>query len=179
MVTLKRPRVLALVLAGLGLLWVLWLQVGKPVALLTVESDTGTEAKESPLPRIALDRLDRPPAEPETGSTRDIFGYGAPKATEQPATPPPVAVHTPPPVDIVHTPPPTTLAPFNVKFVGTMESQGVKVAVLMTADKNEVLIGREGETVANRLKIVRIGFESVDVQDVGSAAPRRIPLRAN
>jgi hypothetical protein len=31
----------------------------------------------------------------------------------------------------------------------------------------------------NRFKVVRIGIESVDVQDVGSGQLRRIPLRGN
>jgi hypothetical protein len=33
--------------------------------------------------------------------------------------------------------------------------------------------------VGNRLRIVKIGLESVDVQDVGGGTVRRIPLRGN
>ena len=67
----------------------------------------------------------------------------------------------------------------NVKYIGTVaDKKGLKVAVLMT-DRKEVLTGKAGDVVANRLKIVAIGLESVDVQDMGSDRVRRIPLRAN
>jgi hypothetical protein len=66
-----------------------------------------------------------------------------------------------------------------VKYVGTLELKGgLRVAILMT-DRKEILTGQAGETVANRLKIVKIGYESVDVQDVGSDRVRRIPFKGN
>jgi hypothetical protein len=87
-----------------------------------------------------------------------------------------VAEETPPPVT-VPTPPP--LAPLNIKYIGSFEGKkGLKVAVLMT-DRKEVLTGQVGEVVANRYRIVKIGLESVDVQDVGSEQVRRIPLKGN
>jgi hypothetical protein len=83
-------------------------------------------------------------------------------------TPPPVTVPTPPP-----------LPPLNIKYIGAFEgNKGLKVAVLMT-DRKEVLTGQVGEVVANRYRIVKIGLESVDVQDVGSEQVRRIPLKGN
>jgi hypothetical protein len=92
---------------------------------------------------------------------------------------PPVAVaeETPPPVT-VPTPPP--LPPLNIKYIGSFDEgkKGLKVAVLMT-DRKEVLTGQVGEVVANRYRIVKIGLESVDVQDVGSEQVRRIPLKGN
>jgi hypothetical protein len=42
-----------------------------------------------------------------------------------------------------------------------------------------VLTGQPGEVVGNRFRIVKIGLESVDVQEVGSDQVRRIPLRGN
>jgi hypothetical protein len=39
--------------------------------------------------------------------------------------------------------------------------------------------GQVGQTVMNRFRVVRIGFESVDVEEVGSGQVRRIPLRGN
>jgi hypothetical protein len=46
-------------------------------------------------------------------------------------------------------------------------------------DDEEVLTGQVGELVANRFRIVEIGIESVDIQDVGSERVRRIPLKGN
>ena len=56
--------------------------------------------------------------------------------------------------------------------------KGLKVAMFMT-DRKEVLTGQAGEVVANRFRIVQIGLESVDIQEVGSEQVRRIPLKGN
>jgi hypothetical protein len=89
---------------------------------------------------------------------------------------------TAPPVaeDMAPTPPPVPrLPPLNLKFIGSVENaKGVRVAVLLT-DRNEVLTGQPGQVVANRYKISKIGFESVDLEEVGSGQVRRIPLRGN
>jgi hypothetical protein len=78
------------------------------------------------------------------------------------------------------TPPPVPRLPaLNLKYIGSVENaKGVRVAVLLT-DRNEVLTGQPGEVVANRYKIAKIGFESVDLEEVGSGQVRRIPLRGN
>ncbi len=140
-----------------------------------------TRSPEPALPRIALERLKH---EGEAGAgegvQRDLFQFGRPPAA--PETPRPIPVSTQPvaPVDAGLTPPPApALPPFGVKFVGSVEQKGTKVAILLSDDKKEVLTGREGDTVANRLRIVRIGLESVEVQDVGSDRVRRIPLKGN
>ena len=63
-----------------------------------------------------------------------------------------------------------------VRYVGAIEDKrGLKVAVFLT-DKEEVLTGQAGQLVGNRFRIVRIGLESVDIQEVGFDQTRRIPL---
>jgi hypothetical protein len=114
-----------------------------------------------------------------------VFRFGRPSPPPTPLAPvAPVAAVTAPPLAsaagaLPAAPPPTTLPPFGVKYVGSVERGGLRVAVLLSDDRKEILTGREGDIVANRLRIVRIGFESVEVQDVGSDRPRRIPLRGN
>jgi hypothetical protein len=129
------------------------------------------------VPRIDLARLGREHAE-TTAGRRNIFDYGVPP-TPPPTPPAPV---TAPPVTeaAAATPPPVArLPPLNLKFIGSVENaKGVRVAVLLT-DRNEVLTGQPGEVVANRYKISKIGFESVDLEEVGSGQVRRIPLRGN
>ena len=49
---------------------------------------------------------------------------------------------------------------------------------MLVTDKNEILTGKVGEVVANRYKIGKIGFESVDLEDVTSGQKRRIPLQS-
>ena len=138
---------------------------------------------EPSLPRIALERLKRAEGQPgaEAVPARDVFRFGHPMA--EAATPGPVSVTAAPalPVDVgpATAPPSPTLPPFGVKYIGTLEQRGTRIAVLLSDDKKEVLTGREGDTVANRIRIVRIGLESVEVQDVGSDRIRRIPLKGN
>jgi hypothetical protein len=172
---------LALLLAGIGV-WS-WLGATGTRAVPGLAARTAeSRAPEATLPRIALERLKQPPsgaAEPD--GSRDVFRFGRPPAP--PETPRPQPVATPPllPVDTLPAtpPPPPTLPPFGVKYIGSLEQRGTKIAVLLSDDKKEVLTAREGETVANRLRIVKIGLESVDVQDVGSDRVRKIPLKGN
>lgn len=146
--------------------------VGAPAAV------GGSGAAQASLPRIDLDRLQGTRAQPQT-TGRDIFAFAAPPPPPPPPpTPIPQPVPQATPVASVPTGPPPP-PPLNVKFVGLVEDKrGLRVAVLLT-DRKETLFGQAGETVANRLKIVAIGHESVDVQDVGSERVRRIPLKGN
>jgi hypothetical protein len=140
---------------------------------------SGEGARADELPRIDLGRLAAARAETKAGH-RDIFEFGPPPQAERPvmvaeeAEPAPLPV-----VETVPTPPPVpTLPPLNLKFIGSLDNaRGLKVAVLMT-DRNEILTGKVGEVVANRYKIDKIGFESVDLQDVTSGQTRRIALRS-
>jgi hypothetical protein len=194
----KRELMLLGCLVALGAGW--WLLSGgsaapsaptapAPAARRTAFGAGGSGSE--PLPRIDLDRLQRPRRPAEAGQ-RSLFDFAQP-----PAPPPP-----PPPTEaeraaadaaraalvaqqereaeIRAAAPPPGPPPLNVRFIGALESKpgGLKVAVLMT-DRKEILTGQPGETVANRLKIVAIGIESVDVQDVGSERVRRIPLKGN
>ena len=160
--------------------WALLRDPGPAVApsASAAEAPKGTVKREPELPRIDLARLDRP--RPASGiGRRDLFDFATPPPTPPPPMPsaPPVVVEETPPPVTVPTPPP--LPPLNIKYIGAFEGKkGLKVAVLMT-DRKEVLTGQAGEVVANRYRIVRIGLESVDVQDVGSEQVRRIPLKGN
>jgi hypothetical protein len=159
-----------------------WMVLRDP-APAVAPSARAAEAAKAPgrrdpdLPRIDLARLDRP--RPASGiGRRDLFDFATPPPTPpppRPSAPPVVATLETPPPDTAPTPPP--LSPINIKYIGAFEGKkGLKVAVLMT-DRKEVLTGQAGEVVANRYRIVRIGLESVDVQEVGSEQVRRIPLK--
>lgn len=154
----------------------LWLSGGAsgPATPVRAGSRTRPAAAVSPLPVIGYDRLvaDRP-VDPGLGR-RDLFDYPAPPPTPTPE-PTPEVVETPPPVTV---PTPTPEPPLNIKYIGAVERKGVKVAMLLT-DKKEVLTGQVGEVVGNRFKIVKIGLESLDIQEVGSGSVRRIPLKGN
>ncbi len=144
-----------------------------PAAVRRAEAASTTEA----VPLIDLARLgeERPET---TAGRRNIFDYGVPPTP--PPTPPPPVTAPPATEEMAPTPPPAPRLPaLNLKFIGSVENaKGVRVAVLLT-DRNEVLTGQPGEVVANRYKISKIGFESVDLEEVGSGQVRRIPLRGN
>lgn len=133
------------------------------------------------IPRIDLGRLaaSRVPAE---AGQRNIFAFGS-RADPEPAGP--AAVASAPPVTLppLPTPPPgppptPAAAPLNLKYIGTVDAAaGVRVAVLLT-DKRETLYGQPGQLIANRYRIVHIGHESLDIEEVATGQARRLPLRA-
>ncbi len=136
-----------------------------------------------PLPRIDLARLSA--ERPDSGAgERDLFRFGSAARGEEdedelPVVHVPVATPAPPPPIDTGQRQATSLPPLNLKYLGSVENRaGVKVAVLLT-DRQEVLTGQAGDTVANRYRIARIGLESIDLEDVASGQSRRIPLRGN
>jgi hypothetical protein len=174
----RLPRWAVLAGAGAAILLVAWLLMppGAPGPTAPVRAgERRAAAAQSPLPVIGFDRVTNPQPEGALGE-RDLFDFGVPPAPPAPAyVAPPVTVYSPPPVT---TPTPPPLPPLNIKYIGAVEKKGVKVAMLMT-DRNEVLTGGVGDVVGNRVRIVKIGLESVDVQEVGSEQVRRIPLKGN
>lgn len=167
------------VILVLALAWT-WLRPAPGPSGGATSGDRG-QAKGGQLLRIDLARIDARRAASGAGDT-DVFQFGAPSTKViLRATPPPLPAMNPalaeggPEASL--TPPPVPV--MNVKYIGTVaDKKGLRVAVLMT-DRKEVLTGKAGDVVANRLKIVSIGLESVDIQDMGSDRVRRIPLRAN
>ena len=131
------------------------------------------------LPRIGLDRLQKPHGGIELGK-RDIFDYGPPPPTPKPPPPPPTTMPAPPTAEELAARAAAMAPPINMKFIGTLadDERGLKVAVRLN-ERKEVLTGGVGEVVANRFRIVSIGLESVDLQDMGSNRVQRIPLRGN
>jgi hypothetical protein len=129
--------------------------------------------------RIDLARLETPRPIAPLGK-RDLFDFGVPPTvpTPEPTPPPPseVAEMAPPPVTVATPPPPP---PLNIKYIGALEDKkGLKVAMFLN-ERKEVLTGQPGQMVANRFRVVRIGLESVDIQELGSDQTRRIPLKGN
>lgn len=177
-----KPRGRLLATLGLAVLAAggLWLARGgapaAPVAGAPSRFPRGGRGPE--IPRIDLARLSGPRSQAKVGR-RDLFafGVGGSKPDDAGGVAPPVTVAEAPPAPVNTGPPPPP--PMNLKYIGNLESkQGLKVAVLMT-ERREVLTGQVGELLANRFRIVKIGLESVDIQEVGDSRVRRIPLRGN
>jgi hypothetical protein len=177
MVKQRRDRLVAG--GGLALLLVLgyfWFRPARPAATPAAAAGRRTEARGPVGPPIGLDRLGAAPVPAEPAAERDLFGFGV-EPTPPPTPPPPTRATentepTPPPIP---TPPP--LPPLNVKYIGSLEAKpGIRVAIFQT-EKKDIVTGQVGEVVMNRFKVVKIGYESADIQEVGVDQVRRLPLR--
>jgi hypothetical protein len=177
MVKQRRPLILAA--AGAALALALWLFLrddgrGGPIVARAARGEKAA-GPDAAVPRIGLDRLEQP-AEPVPVGDRDLFGYGAPPPTLAPPPTQDAEASLPAPDP---EPTPTPLPPLAVKYMGSVENgKGVRVALFVT-DKKEVLAGQVGETVMNRFRVMKIGYESVDVQQVGFDQVQRLPLKPN
>lgn len=184
----KNKRVLALAGAGLALAVAVWAlsRTAPPPAAAPAGGAAATPRSggraEGEMPVVGLERVRQAVVRPEVGR-RDVFDFGADPREERErqeeqrleqmaAAPNPDPTPTPVPT-------PTPLPPLTVKYIGSLESKpGLKVAFFVT-EKKEVVSGQVGETVMNRFRVVRIGFESVDVQQVGAEQVQRLPLKGN
>lgn len=110
---------------------------------------------------VHLDALngERPKPEP---AERNLFRF-------KPKAPPPAPpVERPPPItNPVPTgpPPPPPVPPIPLKFIGTVERGGQKIAILSDSS-GHVSYGPEGATIDGRYRIIKIGVESVEVAHV-------------
>lgn len=176
----KRPRwVVPVAAAGIVAVaaWA-WMRGDTPLAepLAAAGQPARTAQAEPDLPRIDLDRLDRERT-PGVVGQRNLFDFVVPPPPPTVPPPPTAPAEEGPPVVTVPTPPP--LPPLNIKYIGALQNErGLKVAMFMT-DRKEIVTGQAGEVVANRFRVMRIGIESVDIQELGSDQVRRIPLKGN
>ncbi len=170
------PALVAVAVLAAAWAWVRAAAPGSEAVPATRTDDARAGPPEGTLPRIDLGRLDRRPPEAGLG-TRDLFAFATPRPPPPP--PPPPSTEAPAEAAPVTAPTPPPLPPLDIKYIGTLETKrGLKVAMFLVGGK-ETLTGQAGEVVANRFKVVRIGLESVDVQDLGSEQVRRIPLKGN
>ncbi len=109
-------------------------------------------------PDVRLEALDGTRPKPG-GGDRNLFRF-KPKA---PPPAPPVE-RLPAPVAPVPTgpPPPPPVPPIPLKFIGTLERNGQKIAILSDTT-GHVSYGPEGATIDGRYRIIRIGAESIEL----------------
>jgi hypothetical protein len=79
-----------------------------------------------------------------------------------------------PPVEVVP-PQPSGPAPIPLKFTGIIESETAGRIAALTDCKN-VFQGREGDIIEGRYRIVRIGVESIVLEDVTTGSQQTIRL---
>ena len=134
-------------------------------------------------PTLRLDILAKLQQVNVEGVHRSIFDFGqapAPKPTvapvKGPKAPSPLIGPPPPPAAQVAdaAPPKPTAPPVPFKFYGYITNQPNKSAFFMEGE--DIHVVREGDVVKNRYKIVRIGVNSVTVEDMQFKSQQTLPL---
>lgn len=137
-------------------------------------------------PTLQLDLLARLQKVQPPESMRNIFQYGAAppppaaKPVELPKNVPKIAINQPPPKPPGPPPPPPvpTAPPMTFKYYGykVSKSDGRKEAFLL--DGEDIIIAGENDAVkAGRYKVVRIGVNSITIEDTQFKSSQTLPLQ--
>jgi len=124
-------------------------------------------------PDVHLEALNAQRPKPAEGE-RNLFRF-------KPKAPPPPPPQTSRPAPMTTTPGssiasgPPQLPPIALKFIGTMNSEGKTIAVL-TDGQGPPLFGVEGQTIAGRYRILRIGAESIEMSYLDGRGRQTIRL---
>lgn len=132
----------------------------------------GAETKFKPLdveePQLRLQLLDQIQKTEYAGSRRNIF-VAAPPPAPKPVRPSGKA----PPVVVVPAPPPPVQVP--AQFFGhARQGKGKEVAFFTSGD--DVLIVPEGDTFLGGFRLVHIGSDSADVEEMSTGRHATVPM---
>ena len=175
----RRPRVL---LAALGVAIValvasrMWsTESAAPPPVTSNQTRTGNATEQPPINPAELDvhlealQAARPgPQDAE----RNPFRFQS-----KPTPPPSLGALKPvtPPADVSTPPKPSGPPPITLKFIGTVEKQGLKVAALSDC-KGYTDYAKEGDIVDGRYRLVKIGVESMVIEYVNGTGQTTIRL---
>jgi len=142
-----------------------------PHGPLAEQPEAGRGKSGPPLdPTLRTDLLKNSEDAVYKGTGRNIFDSQAPlPKIPQPIKPPVV----PPPQPVATAPPPPP--PIPLKFYGFANKPGEPKSVFL-AQGDDIFIGREGDIVNRRYKIIRIQQNQVEIEDVLNNNRQAIPL---
>jgi hypothetical protein len=127
---------------------------------------------------VRLDELKGPPPAPDDEAARNPFRFYV-----KPPPPPPPPPKVPKPGDENYVappppppPPPVGPPPINLKFIGTVEVKGKKVAIF-SDNRGIPMYAAEGEVVMGQYRVVKIGVESVTLEYLDGRGRQVIPMR--
>lgn len=135
-------------------------------------------------PTLRLDLLAKVQAVTLEGGSRNLFQFGvaAPLAAVNKTPLPkvgkiPIMGPQPAPAPINLGPPPVPSAPpIPLKYYGFTNTKGEPRKKAFFLDGEEIIVAREGETVKSRYKIVRIGVNSIEMEDTQFKSKQTLPL---
>jgi hypothetical protein len=124
-------------------------------------------------PTLREDLLERSRQIAYTGSSRNIFQYYTPPPPPAPPAPP-----APPPVEApaerpAQPPPPPPIA---LKFYGIASPPGAGDKKAFLIDGEEIVIAKEGDTIGRFYKVIRIGVNSIELEDSRSQRRQSLEL---
>ncbi len=76
-------------------------------------------------------------------------------------------------------PTPTPWPTLNISLIGIVDNGAGQKVASFVKDGETVLVGLPGQVVGNSFRIIRIGTESAEIQELGSGRTRRLPLKTN
>jgi hypothetical protein len=169
-----RRRAEIYLLAGLLIVLAAFLYVTNRSQLPGLPGVLDADTKFQPLdvqgPQLHLDLLKKIQKLEYSGSHRNIFVAmppPIPKASEQPALPPFVGPRQPPP-------PPPLEVPATLFGYASEPRTGKRVAFFTSGD--DVLVVAEGDVFLNRFRLVHIGDNSADVEEISTGRHATIPM---
>ena len=111
-------------------------------------------------PNVHLDALNSERPKP-VGPERNLFRF-KPKAA-----PPPPAARGNGAIESSAPPAPTgppPLPPIALKYIGTLQTNGGRTTIaILTDGQGPPMYGKEGDTIAGRYRVLRIGLESIEM----------------
>jgi hypothetical protein len=139
-------------------------------------------------PTLRLDLLAKLEAQEQAGTGRNLFQFGAPPPAkvEIPKGSEPRVVPKAPSAELAMNaaakpaqpagPPPPP--PITLKYYGYSAERGNGRKTAFFLDGEDILVASEGDTVKKRYRVVRIGANSVVMEDVDSKRQQPVPLVA-
>ena len=149
----------------------------------------GRKPEEGPLPTnvdptLRLDLLSKVQSVQLEGGTRNLFQFSMPPAPPASAVKGPV-IKPKTPAEIqaenlakpVVPPGPPPPPPINLKYFGysSLRRDGKKRAFFL--DGEDIFVAAEGELIKKRYKVIRIGVNSVEVEDTQVQSKQTLPLQ--
>jgi hypothetical protein len=148
----------------------------------TVEKAARRLEAGSEVPAIGLDRLGRADATASSPS-RDVFKFGRDSRADLAPVPTPVITLPPLPLTPFPTPEgeptPTPWPTLNVSLIGIVDNGAGRKIGSFVKDGEILLVGQAGQVLGNAFRVIRIGTESAEIEELGSGRTRRLPLRTN
>ena len=171
----KERGVALLVVVAALLGWRAFPFTDSPAQRAAVRLEVGSE-----LPAIDLARLTEPRETPRNPG-RDIFKFGRDSRVDLSSVPTPVIKLPPRPVEALPTPEiPPTPTPWpilNISLIGIVDNGAGRRIGSFVKDGEILLVGQAGQVLGNAFRVIRIGTESAEIEELGSSRTRRIPLK--